>query len=124
MTKTILALAAAGILGAAMLPAHAMVPGQSATMQNKTTTTTTQSQARLNKDRQLLRRDVKLGRTTAAARLRREINADERSINRAKQGGQQTTGTQPMQPLPPAQTGSQPSQMQNQNDTQQNQTTK
>ena len=116
MTKTIFALAAAGILGAAILPAQAMDPGD-ATMQTGKTAIT-QEQAQLKKERQQLRRDVRLGRTTEAARLRREINANERAIKRARQGGQETSGTQPMPPLPPAQ----PSRMQNQNDAQQNQT--
>jgi hypothetical protein len=99
MTKTIFALATAGILGAAILPAQAtMVPAsKSTTMQ----TTQTRQEAQLNRDRQLLKRDVRLHRASAAAKLRREISADERSINRAKQGGQSTTGAQSMQPNQP-----------------------
>jgi hypothetical protein len=114
MTKTILALATAGVLSAAMLStgANAMVP-------NNTTKTTTQSttgrqtvsQTKLNRERTMLRRDVRLGRTTAAARLRREINANERSISQAKSGGTQNPSARSMQqstptPQPPA---SQPS---------------
>lgn len=118
MTKTIFALVAAGILGAAILPAQAMTPSNSTTQSGKTTMT--REQAQINKERQRLRRDVRLGRTTQAARLRREINANERAIKRAQQGGQETSGPQPMPPLPPAQG----SQMPNQNDTQQNQTNK
>ena len=118
MTKTIFALVAAGMLGAEILPVGAMA-ASNATMQSGKTTTT-QEQAQINKERQRLRRDVRLGRTTQAARLRREINANERAIKRARQGGQETSGTQPMPPLPPAQ----PSRMQNQNDARQNQTNK
>ncbi|HWB48885.1 MAG TPA: hypothetical protein VG651_07220 [Stellaceae bacterium] len=102
MTKTILALAAAGVLGAAMVStgANAMVPGTNAKM----TTTSKVSQTRLNRERAMLRRDVRLGRTTDAARLRREINADERAIRHAKGGMQQGTRArtmQPQQPMPP-----------------------
>lgn len=118
MTKTIFALVTAGILGAAILPAQAMAPGN-ATMQSGKTTMT-REQAQINKERQRLRRDVRLGRTTQAARLRRQINANERASKRARQGGQETSGTQPIPPLPPAQSN----QMQNQNDTQHNQTNK
>lgn len=100
MTKTIFALVTAGILGAAILPAQAMTPGN-ATMQSGKTTMT-REHAQINKERQRLRRDVRLGRTRKAARLRRQINANEQASRRARQGGQETSGTQPMPPLPPA----------------------
>lgn len=99
MTKTILALAAAGLLGAAMLPAgaNAMVPST----QKMATQQQTVSHTKLNRERAMLRRDVRLGRTTAAARLRREINANERSISRAKAGGMQNPTAHSMQPSTP-----------------------
>ena len=103
MTKTILALAAAGVLGAATLTgAQAMVP-------NKHTGTTArggqvsfmQQQTKLNREKQLLRRDIRLGRTADARRLRREISADQRSISRAKHGGmEQAPAARNMQPTP------------------------
>jgi hypothetical protein len=95
-----------------------MAPGNSTMQSGKTTMT--REQAQINKERQRLRRDVRLGRTTQAARLRRQINANERASTRARQGGQETSGTQPMPPLPPAQSNQVP----NQNDTQRNQTNK
>jgi hypothetical protein len=101
MSKTILALVTAGVLGAAMVStgANAMVPGNSTT--KMTGTQATASQTKLNRERTMLRRDVRLGRTTAAARLRREINANERSISRAKSGGMETPTARSMQPTPP-----------------------
>jgi hypothetical protein len=114
MTKAIFALAAAGILGAAMIPsgAQAMGPGKTAevtgTQTEMTGTKTSALSSRLARERAQLRRDVRLGRTTQAAKLRREINADERSISRAKAGGQETPTARSMQPTQP---GTQPSQM-------------
>jgi hypothetical protein len=107
MTKAIFALAAAGILGTAMIStgAQAMGPGKTAEL---TGTQTTKMSSRLARERAELRRDVRLGRTTQAAKLRREINADERSISRAKAGGQETPTARSMQPTQPR---TQPSQM-------------
>jgi hypothetical protein len=116
MTKTVFALVTAGILGTAMLStgANAMVPDRSTNLRTGQTTLT-QEQARLNKERQMLRRDVRLGRTVEAARLRRQINADERAMSQAKRGMQETrTPARPMQPdqakIPQAPTTSQPDQ--------------
>ena len=109
MKKAMLALATVGIIGAAMAPtgAQAMVPNSTTKMSTgQTTTTTTGSEARLNREKQMLRRDVRLHRTGDAARLRREISADERSISRAKTGGgdMQIPPARNMQPSTPTNT--------------------
>lgn len=122
MTKTILALAAAGILGTAMFAtgAQAMVPNKHAgtTIRGSQTAMT-----KLSHEKQLLRRDVKLGRTADARRLRREINADEKAIGRAKHGGmEQAPSARNMQPMPPA-AGQQNTSNQNTTNTQSTPTT-
>ncbi|HWD60164.1 MAG TPA: hypothetical protein VG308_17900 [Stellaceae bacterium] len=121
MTKTILALVAAGVLGAAMVPtgANAMVPSTTAKM----TAPSKVSETKLNRERTMLRRDVRLHRTVAATRLRREINADERAVNRAKSGGMQNPTARPMQSTQ-APTPQPPSSTQNSTTPQQNTTNK
>src|SRR5258707_5179013 len=117
MPKTIFALIAAGILGAAMVPtaAGAMVPNDNTTMSTGQPTLA-QERARLKHDRALLRRDVRLGKTTEAAHLRKQINADERAISRAQHGmeqgstAQQGSTARTMQPTQPKQPAAHPSQ--------------
>jgi hypothetical protein len=103
MRKTVLSLIAAGFVGAVLVPAaHALTP--SATGMQTNQSTMKQQQAQLRHDRMLLRRDVRLGKTSEARKLRREINADERSISQAKHGGRvmpAAKSMQPQQPMPP-----------------------
>lgn len=102
MSKTVLSLIAAGVLSVATLPlsAQAMVP-DATTGAGTSQSTLAQDRARLNRDRQMLRRDIRLGRTTDAARLRRQINADERAISRAKRTAQPMPSAHSMLPQPP-----------------------
>jgi hypothetical protein len=109
MRKTVLSLIAAGIVGAAMAPAaHAITPGATTEPAGMTGMQTDQStikqqRAQLRHDRMLLRRDVRLGKTSEARRLRREINADERAIRQARSGTQQQgPSARSVQPLPPS----------------------
>ena len=106
MTKTILALATAGIIGAAMVPAaHAITPGATGSQPGMTgmqsQTSVKQQQAQLRRDRILLRRDVRLGKTSEIRKLRREINADERAVHQARGGVQKGTSARSMQPQTP-----------------------
>lgn len=109
MRKTILSLIAAGLVGAVMVPAaHAITPratnGQNEMSGMQTGYTLKQRQAQLHHDRMLLRRDVRLGKTSEIRKLRRAINADERMIRQARSGMQKSSSArtmQPQQPMPP-----------------------
>jgi hypothetical protein len=104
MRKTVLSLIAAGIVGAVMVPAaHAITPGATTEMTGTQTDQSTmkQQQDKLRHDRALLKRDVRLGKTGEARKLRREINADERAIHQARSGTQQSPNAKSMQPQQP-----------------------
>jgi hypothetical protein len=58
-------------------------------------------QALNTRDRALLKRDVRLGKTGEARKMRREINADERAIRQARSGAQQSPNAKSMQPQRP-----------------------
>jgi hypothetical protein len=128
MRKTVLSLIAAGLVGAVMVPAaHAITPraanGQNEMTGMQTGQTLKQQQAQLRRDRMMLKRDVRLGKTSEARKMRREINADQRAIRQAKGGMQEGTSAksmQPQQPMMPPQ--SQPNNTtDNSNNTRQNQ---
>jgi hypothetical protein len=112
MRKTVLSLITAGLVGAIMVPAaHAITPGATGMQTDQSGMQTDQStmkqqQDKLRHDRALLKRDVRLGKTGDARKLRREINADERAIRQTRGGMQQSPnakGMQPQQPMMPPQ---------------------